>query len=199
MAKEIESLIIDRGIALHKMIRLVTLGTATGGYLNFMGNEFGHPEWIDFPREGNNWSYKYARRQWDLVDNKLLKFHYLNDFDKKMVNMFKKEGLLPIIPYQLHANEHDQVLAFHKDRFLFIFNFNPSVSYEGYGITVPKGKYKIVMTTDDKEFGGFERVDKSYIHYSEEIPFSNQVHQIKLYIPARIGMVLEKQKIKRVR
>jgi len=199
MAKEIESLIIDRGIALHKMIRLVTLGTATGGYLNFMGNEFGHPEWIDFPREGNDWSYKYARRQWDLVDNKLLKFHYLNDFDKKMINLFKNESLLPIIPYQLNANEHDQVLAFHKDRFLFIFNFNPSVSYEGYGITVPKGKYKIVMTTDDKEFGGFERVDKSYIYYSEEIPFSDQVHQIKLYIPARIGMILEKQKIKRVR
>jgi len=199
MAKNVESLIIDRGIALHKMIRLVTLGTATGGYLNFMGNEFGHPEWIDFPREGNNWSYKYARRQWNLVDDKLLKFHYLNDFDKAMINLFKKHDLLPVIPYQLHANEQDQILAFHKDRYIFIFNFNPSVSFEGYGINVPKGKYKIIMTTDDKEFGGFERVDTSYIYYSEVIPFSNEVHQIKLYIPARIGMVLERQKIKRVR
>jgi len=198
MAKDIDSLIIDRGIALHKMIRLVTLGTATGGYLNFMGNEFGHPEWIDFPREGNNWSFKYARRQWNLVDDKLLKFHYLNDFDKEMISLFRKHDLLPETPYQLHANEQDQVLAFHKGDFVFIFNFNPSVSFEGYGIRVPKGKYKISMTTDDKAFGGFERIDKSYIYYSENIPFSED-YQVKLYIPARIGIVLQKQKIKRVR
>ncbi len=199
MAKNIDNLVIDRGIALHKMIRLVTLGTATGGYLNFMGNEFGHPEWIDFPREGNDWSFKYARRQWNLVNDKLLKFHYLNDFDKEMIGIFRNNNLLPVIPFRLHANEQDQVLAFHKDNYLFVFNFNPSVSFEGYGITVPKGKYKIVMTTDDKEFGGFERVDKSYIYYSEAIPFSDEAHQIKLYIPARIGIVLQKQKIKRVR
>ncbi len=198
MAKEQESMVIDRGIALHKMIRLITLGTATGGYLNFMGNEFGHPEWIDFPREGNNWSYKYARRQWNLVDNELLKFHYLNDFDKEMIRLFNTHNLLPPAPIQLHANEQDQILAFHKDDFVFIFNFNPSVSFENYGITVPKGKYKIALNTDDQKFGGFERIDTSYIYYSENIPF-NEHHQIKLYIPARMAMVLQKQKIKRVR
>ena len=198
MAKEQESLVVDRGIALHKMIRLITLGTATGGYLNFMGNEFGHPEWIDFPREGNDWSYKYARRQWNLVDDKLLKFHYLNDFDKEMIGLFNTYNLLPAIPIQLHANEQDQVLAFHKDNFIFIFNFNPSVSFEGYGIAVPKGKYKVVLSTDREGFGGFERIDTSYIYYSENIPFSEN-HQIKLYIPARIAVVLERQKIKRVR
>lgn len=198
MSKEKESLVIDRGIALHKMIRLITLGTATGGYLNFMGNEFGHPEWIDFPREGNEWSYKYARRQWNLVDDKLLRFHYLNDFDMEMISMFKTHNLLPPAPIYLQSNEPDQVLAFHKDDFVFIFNFNPTVSFEGYGITVPKGKYKIVLSTDSEKFGGFERIDASYIYYSENIPFSEE-HQIKLYIPARIAIVLEKQQIKSVR
>ena len=198
MSKEQVSLVIDRGIALHKMIRLITLGTATGGYLTFMGNEFGHPEWIDFPREGNNWSYKYARRQWNLVDDKLLKFHYLNDFDREMLKLFNTHNLLPAIPVQLHANEQDQVLAFRKDDYVFIFNFNPSVSFEGYGIAVPKGKYKVILSTDKEDFGGFERIDTSYIYYSENIPFSEE-HQIKLYIPTRMALVLEKQKIKRVR
>ncbi len=198
MSKEQESLVIDRGISLHKMIRLITLGTATGGYLNFMGNEFGHPEWIDFPREENDWSYKYARRQWNLVDDKLLRFHYLNDFDKAMISLFKTHNLLPYAPIHLHSNEQDKVLAFYKGDFVFIFNFNPSVSFEGYGIALPKGKYKIALSTDSEKFGGFERIDTSYIYYSENIPFSED-HQIKLYIPARIAMVLEKQKISRVR
>ena len=198
MTKEISSLIIDRGIALHKMIRLVTLGTATGGYLTFMGNEFGHPEWIDFPREGNNWSFKYARRQWNLVDDEMLKFHYLKDFDKEMIHLFRKNHIIPAVPIQLSANEGDQVLAFHKDDYVFVFNFNPFVSFEGYGIPVPKGKYKIVLTTDDKKFGGFDRVDKSYIYYSENIPFSER-HQIKIYLPARMAIVFQRQKIKKVR
>ncbi|NPA35715.1 MAG: 1,4-alpha-glucan-branching enzyme [Chlorobi bacterium] len=198
MSKNTDSLIIDRGIALHKMIRLVTLGTATGGYLTFMGNEFGHPEWIDFPREGNNWSFKYARRQWNLADDKLLKFHYLKDFDKEMINLFAQNHLLPVNPFRLHANEQDQVLAFNKNNYIFIFNFNPNISFEGYGIPVPKGKYKVVLDTDDDKFGGFQRIDTSYIYYSEQIPMSEN-HQIKLYLPARTAIVLEKQKIKRVR
>jgi 1,4-alpha-glucan branching enzyme len=198
MAKDIDSLIIDRGMALHKMIRLVTLGTATGGYLTFMGNEFGHPEWIDFPREGNNWSFKYARRQWNLADDPKLKYHYLKDFDKEMITLFAKHHLLPAIPFRLHANEQDQVLAFSKDNYVFIFNFNPSVSFEGYGVTVPKGKYKVVLNTDDDKFGGFRRIDTSYIYYSEQIPFGED-HQLKLYLPARTAMVLERQMIRRVR
>lgn len=32
------------------MIRLLTFSLGSKAYLNFMGNEFGHPEWIDFPR-----------------------------------------------------------------------------------------------------------------------------------------------------
>ncbi len=71
---------VSRGIALHKMIRFITLATAGNGYLNFMGNEFGHPEWIDFPREGNNWSFHFARRQWHLADDPDLKYQFLCPF-----------------------------------------------------------------------------------------------------------------------
>ena len=115
-----------------------------------------------------------------------------------MISLFKTHNLLPYAPIHLHSNEQDQVLAFHKSDFVFIFNFNPSVSFEGYGIAVPKGKYKVVLSTDREEFGGFKRIDTNYIYYSENIPFSEN-HQIKLYIPARMAMVIEKQKIRRVR
>ena len=112
MDKDSQSLIVDRGLALHKMIRLLTAATGGGGYLNFMGNEFGHPEWIDFPREGNNWSYQYARRQWNLVDDINLKYHYLGDFDRDMIHLLQENGLLDI-PYcrLLTDNRPDQVLA----------------------------------------------------------------------------------------
>ena len=78
---------VFRGIALHKMIRLLTFSLGSQGYLNFMGNEFGHPEWIDFPRKGNNWSYHHCRRRWDLADRTDLRYHHLLNFDKAMLKL----------------------------------------------------------------------------------------------------------------
>jgi 1,4-alpha-glucan branching enzyme len=72
-----ETLVVTRGMALHKMIRLITFALGGEGYLTFMGNEFGHPEWIDFPREGNNWSYHYAIRRWDIADDNNLRYSRL--------------------------------------------------------------------------------------------------------------------------
>jgi|TARA_B110001450_G_scaffold246123_1_gene259899 1,4-alpha-glucan branching enzyme len=66
------------------MIRLLTASLGGDAYLNFMGNEFGHPEWIDFPREGNNNSYHYCRRQWSLFDNQDLRYSQLGEWDKAM-------------------------------------------------------------------------------------------------------------------
>ena len=193
MEKERPNLIIDRAISLHKMIRLLTLTTAYSGYLNFMGNEFGHPEWIDFPREGNDWSYKYARRQWSLQDNDLLKFEWLGTFDRKMIETVKKYKLLTHSDIQLRlANDSDQILAFERGGLLMIFNFSPVNSYSDYGIPINPGKFKIILNSDHSEFGGYDRIDESIVHFSQPLPFNKSSHQVKLYIPARTAIVLER-------
>ncbi|GHT62356.1 1,4-alpha-glucan branching enzyme [Bacteroidia bacterium] len=185
---------VDRGTALHKMIRLVTASTINGGYLNFMGNEFGHPEWIDFPREGNGWSYKYARRQWDLADNPHLKYRFMGDFDKAMIHLIggiKKFQTSRIA--KIWDNDGDQVLAYRRDKLLFIFNFNPVKSYTGYGFLVPPGKYKVILNTDSPAFGGFGLVDDSVEHFTVHDPLyeTEKKEWLKLYLPARVGMVLQ--------
>lgn len=190
------SLIIDRGIALHKMIRLITIATAGGGYLNFMGNEFGHPEWIDFPREGNNWSYQYARRQWSLADSPDLRYGLLNQFDRDMIHLVNKENVLNHEwTYLLFENPSDQVLAFGRGDLVFIFNFNPFTSFSDYGINIEPGKFRIALNTDDKEFGGHGLVDNSVIHFTQ--PNQGQ-HWLKFYIPARSALVMKRLPVRRV-
>jgi 1,4-alpha-glucan branching enzyme len=193
------SLVIDRGIALHKMIRLITFSTAGGGYLNFMGNEFGHPEWIDFPREGNNWSYKYARRQWKLVKHHDLKYQYLAAFDREMV---KLQGEYKILdePYigRIYENSFDKVVAYTRGDLLFVFNFHPSNSFTDYGIPI-KGKFRILIDSDDPAFGGFDRLDRETIYFSMKktsrqtlnVPF-----YLYLYLPSRTAIVFKREPVK---
>jgi 1,4-alpha-glucan branching enzyme len=199
MSKTIPSLIIDRGIALHKMIRLVTAAAGGGGYLNFMGNEFGHPEWIDFPREGNNWSYKYARRQWNLVDDPLLRYHYLGDFDRNMIELIKNNGLYRI-PYcrLLTDNRPDQVLAFERGDYLFVFNFNPIRSFTDYGIQSGPGKYRIVLNTDNPAYGGLGNVDENLTYFARSTARHSSTYYLMLYIPSRSALVLKKIKTPKV-
>lgn len=186
---------VRRGIALHKMIRLVTLATINGGYLNFMGNEFGHPEWIDFPREGNGWSYKYARRQWNLVDDKTLCYHYLGDFDKEMLRVIKSQRNFQRTPVQeIWHNDGDQILAFMRGDLVFVFNFSPVKSYTDYGFLVPTGSYDVVLNTDSKQFGGNGFADDSLTHFTNYDPLyvKERKEWLKLYIPARSAVVLRK-------
>ena len=192
-----ENDMVHRGIALHKMIRLVTLGTINGGYLNFMGNEFGHPEWIDFPREGNGWSYKYARRQWNLVDNPELDYHFLGDFDRKMIEVVKGEKNFIKTPVQeIWHNDGDQVLAFMRGDLVFVFNFSPTRSFTDYGFLVPEGDYKVVLNSDAQEFGGNGFADDTMVHHTNFDPVYEKDHKgwLKLYIPARSAVVLKKDK-----
>ena len=182
------NLIIDRAMALHKMIRLVTLGTAGGGYLNFMGNEWGHPEWIDFPREGNGWSYAHARRLWSLVDDPDLKFKYLNAFDSAMLHFATKSNLLDREPRVLVRDIERQLLVFERSGYLFVFSFNPTTSYTDYQFDVPAGKYITVLNTDNPAFGGDNRIDESVEHFTQ---YTGKENLLSLYIPARIGMVLK--------
>lgn len=194
MNKSSQSLVVDRGLALHKMIRLVTFATNGGGYLNFMGNEFGHPEWIDFPREGNHWSYKYARRQWSLADNNELRYHWLSDFDKQMLYLETQYNFLKEKWSSLRLdNKGDQTLAFERGQLLFVFNFSPSKSYTNYGIQAHPGKYNVVLNTDSKQFGGFGNIDESVFYVSERIGGASGKDWLKLYIPSRTAIVLHRR------
>ena len=185
-----------RGIALHKMIRLVTSSTMGGGYLNFMGNEWGHPEWIDFPREGNGWSCKYARRQWNLVDNKDLCYHWLGDFDRKMIEVMKSQKDFNLTPVQeIWINEGDQIMAFMRGDLLYVFNFSPTRSYTDYGFLVPMGEYNVVLNTDSPDYGGFGFSDDSVAHFTNFDPMyaGDGKGWLQLYIPARSAVVLKKK------
>ena len=184
MNKDSKSLVVDRGIALHKMIRLATIGTAGDGYLNFMGNEFGHPEWIDFPREGNGWSYKYARRQWSLSEPDYLRYKYLKDFDRDMIHLFKKEDLLSSPPEHIVADEAKKVLIFRRKNCISALNFSPSASYEGYSFNAPEGEWELIFDSDDKDYDGFSRLKNGERHWSDG--------KMSVYLPCRCAFVLRK-------
>ena len=184
------SLKVERALAIHKMILLITAGTAQDSYLNFMGNEFGHPEWIDFPREGNNWSYKYARRQWSLPENNRLAYYYLNAFNRQTIHILKYNNILQTNIELITSNEADQVLIFKRGDFIFVFNFNPIKSFTGYGFITEKGKYNILLNSDNKKFLGHSRIDENIIY--ETTSFENKDY-LRLYIPNRTCIVLRKK------
>ena len=181
---------VARGMALHKMIRLVTLATINGGYLNFMGNEFGHPEWIDFPREGNGWSYAYARRQWSLADNGLLRYAQLGEFDRAMIALVKKYGILRDgYPYNLQMDTQNQTMAFSHGDLLFVFNWHPSASIPNYEVRVRvPGRYRPILSTDERRFGGTERTDMRGQHFSYPVQ-GDELPRIRIYNTSRTATV----------
>lgn len=184
-----EDIAVSRGIALHKMIRLATLATAGHGYLNFMGNEFGHPEWIDFPREGNQWSFRYARRQWRLMDDPLLRYHHLAAFDREMASFALRSG----IPFGqeiflLHLDEGGRILAFLRGKQVFVFNFHPDHAAVDYWIPAAPGVYRVELDTDRAAYGGLERQDPELAHHT----LTDRIHRhfLSLYLPPRTALVL---------
>ena len=193
MSKHIPSIVIDRGIALHKMIRLLTSTLAGEGYLNFMGNEFGHPEWIDFPREGNGWSYHYCRRQWSLADNPDLRYKGLQDFDAAMIALIKKEHVLTKDTHSLWIGQDEKVLIYRKGNVIFAFNFHPTNSLEGYFVPVhEEGTYSVVLSSDDAQFGGPNRIDTAYKYTATRQPDGRIGFQC--YLPSRSALVLKKSR-----
>ena len=186
MDKGSQNPVIDRAVALHKLIRLATLGTAGNGYLNFMGNEFGHPEWIDFPREGNGWSYKHARRLWSLSDSDALRYKALRAFDAEMIGYVRRSGLLEARPELLRADEEKKILIFKRKDTIFALNVNPGASFPDSGFAAPAGSYRKVFDSDDPEFDGFGRLSQDKDHATE--PDGT----LRLYIPSRCALVLEK-------
>jgi 1,4-alpha-glucan branching enzyme len=186
-----QSVVIDRGIALHNMIRLLTLALGGEGWLNFIGNEFGHPEWVDFPREGNDWSYKYARRQWSLVDNQELRYKHMYQFGADMVNMARKNNLIASLPaQQLNMDQDNHTMIFERNNLIFAFNFSPNNSVPDYRFRVPKaGKYEILLNSDKEIYGGFGRVDDGMKYPTVNI-FGDCF--LSVYLPNRVALVLKK-------
>ncbi len=188
MSKFHRNLVVDRGIALHKMIRMMTITTARGGYLNFMGNEFGHPEWIDFPREGNGWSYHYCRRQWSLQDDTNLCYEFLANFDREMIALMRDHNILAMDdPYIVHVHCSDHVVAFKRGEFIFVFNFHPEQSFVDYSIKLDAGSYEKVLDSDALHFGGQGRVAQKQTY------FTNGDGRVSLYVPSRTMIVLRKK------
>jgi 1,4-alpha-glucan branching enzyme len=196
MNKESQSPVVDRGMALHKMIRLVTMATCGNGYLTFMGNEFGHPEWIDFPREGNGWSYKHARRQWSLAEPDYLRYRYLRNFDKAMIVLAQQEAILDDVPELFVQDEEKKILIFKRKNCIFALNFNPTTSFTDYGFSVPAGKYELVLNTDENEFDGFSRLKTGEVYFSisERSENGNGKYDATMYqyLPSRCAIVLKK-------
>ena len=191
MSKDSRDPIIERGIALHKMIRMITMTAGGEGYLNFMGNEFGHPEWIDFPREGNGWSHFYCRRQWHLADDPTLKFEYLLEFDKAMIKTFGTKKFLSKTPQSLFIDQNLQVLVYERAGYVFAFNFSPYNHYEGYFMpTLSEGNYKVIFSSDEARFGGTDRISKEYVYTAEND--SNGVPKFRIYLPARTALCVKK-------
>ncbi|MBR6092172.1 MAG: alpha amylase C-terminal domain-containing protein [Bacteroidales bacterium] len=192
MSKDQQNLIIDRGIALHKMIRFFTITLGGDAWLNFMGNEFGHPEWIDFPRHDNGWSYKYAKRQWSLADNECLKYQWLGDFDKAMLDFVKKTKVMQSAPaWLLNVDEDNKTIVFERNNLIFVFNWGQK-SLPGYIINVKQtGDYEIVFSTDEKRFGGFENIDESAVFPSKK---NGDAVTMKIYNVARTAAVYSVKK-----
>ncbi len=191
MCKNSGDPVIDRGVALHKMIRLLTASVAGEGYLNFMGNEFGHPEWIDFPREGNGWSYHYCRRQWSLADDKSLRYGQLGAFDKAMIALLKRYRLLSKKAENRWIHDGDKVLMYTKDKTVFAFNFHPENSFEGYFVPTGRpGTYRAVLSTDQAAYGGFDRVDMNYEYTAQ--PDADGRFGFYAYLPSRTATVFQR-------
>lgn len=184
--------VIDRGMALHKMIRLVTHGLGGEGYLNFEGNEFGHPEWLDFPREGNNNSFWYARRQLNLTDDPLLRYKFLDNFDRMMNQTEAKYGWLSAPQaYISLKHEGDKVIVFERAGLVFIFNFHPTNSFSDYriGIEVP-GTYRVVLNSDHGDVGGHNRIDENTRFFTTPMEWNNRKNWTHVYIPSRTAIIL---------
>ena len=194
MEEGCENITVDRGMSLHKLIRFITLTTAGNGYLNFMGNEFGHPEWIDFPREENDWSFKYARRQWHLVDSPTLKYRFLSNFDRDMISLAKRFRLLESSgPHLMYEHLEDKVIAFERAGIIFVFNFHPVHSQTDYCFEAPPGKYRMIFHSDAPKYGGHDRLVRDQYHltlYDTSTPQKRNL--LSLYLPNRTAVVLQR-------
>lgn len=192
MDKKCQSVVVDRGLALHKMIRLLTFSLAGEAYLTFMGNEFGHPEWIDFPREGNQWSFEHARRQWSIGDADYLRYKGLKDFDRAMMHLDEQYHVVDDkLVEQLYLHEEKKLLVYRRGPLVFAFNFHATDSYTDLRIPIPDARdYRLVLNTDESGFEGFGRVAQNVTYWKQNSPTAGRAQSVQIYLPSRSAQVL---------
>ena len=192
MDKKCQSVVVDRGLALHKMIRLLTFSLAGEAYLTFMGNEFGHPEWIDFPREGNQWSFEHARRQWSIGDADYLRYKGLKDFDRAMMHLDEQYHVVDDkLVEQLYLHEERKLLVYRRGPLVFAFNFHATDSYTDLRIPIPDARdYRLVLNTDESGFEGFGRVAQNVTYWKQNSPTAGRAQSVQIYLPSRSAQVL---------
>jgi 1,4-alpha-glucan branching enzyme len=175
------------------MIRLITIATGGQAYLNFIGNEFGHPDWVDFPREGNNWSFQHARRQWSLLQNPDLKYRFLALFDREMLALVTKYRLFDqVFANQLNMDEQNQTIVFERQGLIFVFNFHVSNAVPDYEFAVPHpGDYRILLNTDRVDLGGHGRISEDQV-YTTRFDAANETHHLMIYNTNRTAQVFER-------
>ncbi len=191
MNRAYHSPVMDTAIDFHKIIRLATAVLARGGYLNFMGNEFGHPEWIDFPREGNGWSYHHARRQWSLVRDPFSKFEFLSNFDRALMTHLRTTDILNAPDAEVvWLDEQKNIMIFRRAANTYLINWHPTRSEEHVFVYCGEetGAYRIALSSDDDAFGGQGRVDGDVVYTPTETPHGNGFF---VYVPCRCAVVLE--------
>jgi len=191
MMKDYHTPSMDRAIEMHKLIRFLTCSLAGNGYLNFIGNEFGHPEWVDFPREGNNWSYKYARRQWSLVHSWEYKYEWLANFDRGMTFFINTHHVHISGPAEnLWIDNEKKLIIFARGGVLYAFNLHPTWSQEtvfiNCRVTGP-GSYQPVFSSDDLAFGGQNRISMETVYHAEDTEFG---FGLRVYLPCRTAVAL---------
>jgi 1,4-alpha-glucan branching enzyme len=197
MARDKRNVVIDRGLALHKLMRLLTFALGGEAWLSFMGNEFGHPEWVDFPREGNQWSFQHARRQWSLAERDELRYAGLLAFDRALMALDERFGLLadPLIE-QLALHEDTKQLVFRRGPLVFAFNLHPGASYEGLRIPVPEREdYRVVLDSDASAFEGFGRNRPDIIFPWQDVALYGREQSLQLYLPTRSALVLAPRRL----
>ena len=196
MDRKTENLVVDRGMALHKMIRLITITCGGEAYLNFMGNEFGHPEWIDFPREGNGWSCQHARRIWSIRDNEELRYGLLAEFDKAMIELVKENRILSDgYPYNLMMDEQNKTMVYSHRDLIFVLNWHSTASIPDYEIPLHEaGKYELLLSSDEERFGGHARHQEGqeYFSFNVEGEDGTLYPRLKIYNTSRTALVLRK-------
>lgn len=187
MLMETETWKVSRGLAFYRLMRLITLATADKGYLNFMGNEFGHPEWLD--------AEEHAHRQWRLAEDTSLKYACLNAWDQAQMQLvsdniesFKTPAMFRYI------HEDKRLLAFERGALLFVFNFNETQAFSDLCFAVTPGKYLEILSSDERRFAGHDnlRITEPPLEHFTQPCFDPNLGDITLYIPPMIVLVLKR-------
>lgn len=152
-----DCIIVDR-LNLLKTIKVITMVLGGEGYLNFIGNEFNHPEWVEFPSKENEWSFERCRRYWDLISKDHGSYYiFLLNFEKKILKIVSELSfggrhwldLLERVP-----NEENSNLLIVKIGSSLKVVINTSQDLSSYKRSkIDDRKYELILYSGGNEYG----------------------------------------------